>query len=119
MSNKKTIPRICKTCGKVFLAWDNAVKRGNGNFCSHSCKGTKKANSNWKNGSYSTPQWRAYRAIQRAVRDGTLVRQPCEQCRSTVFVEAHHDNYDKPLEVHWLCHNHHMKEHARRRTANA
>jgi hypothetical protein len=29
--------------------------------------------------------------------------------------ERHHDNYDRPLEVRWLCRTHHSEVH--RRTA--
>lgn len=45
-----------------------------------------------------------------AVNNGTLVKQPCEQCGNTV-VHAHHDDYDKPLDVRWLCQQHHVEVH--------
>lgn len=55
--------------------------------------------------------------LQRALRAGRVVRQPCEVCRvvhgdqrpdgSIVKVEAHHDDYSKPLEVRWVCTVHH------------
>ena len=38
----------------------------------------------------------------------TLKRQPC-WCGATA--EAHHPDYDKPLEVEWLCKKHHMEKH--------
>ena len=40
-----------------------------------------------------------------------LVRQPCEACGNSK-VDAHHDDYSKPLEVRWLCRSHHQKHHA-------
>ena len=40
------------------------------------------------------------------VRDGDLVKGPCEVCGS-LEVSAHHDDYSKPLEVRWLCFKHH------------
>lgn len=49
-----------------------------------------------------------------AVRDGRLVRQPCEAC-GDVKVEGHHEDYDKPLQVRWLCSRHHRKEHKEQR----
>jgi ribosomal protein S27AE len=52
---------------------------------------------------------RAHSAVARAIRFGTLVRQPCESCNNATSV-AHHDDYDKPLDVRWLCqacHKHH------------
>jgi hypothetical protein len=43
------------------------------------------------------------------MRDKHLDRQPCEICGEKA--EAHHDNYDKPLEVRWLCFFHHREWH--------
>jgi hypothetical protein len=36
-----------------------------------------------------------------------LVPQPCEVCGATK-VEKHHPDYSKPLEVRWLCREHHL-----------
>src|SRR5690606_109968 len=45
----------------------------------------------------------ASRAVtQRAIRSGHLLKQPCEVC-GKMKVDAHHDDYAKPLEVRWLC----------------
>ena len=55
---------------------------------------------------------RAHSAVARAVRSGALVRQPCESCGDKSSV-AHHDDYDKPLAVRWLCqpcHKHHHQQ---------
>jgi len=43
-------------------------------------------------------------------RRGTLVKAPCEVCGSDK-TEKHHDDYDKPLEVRWLCRQHHLEHH--------
>lgn len=43
------------------------------------------------------------------LRRGLLVRQPCEVCGGEA--EMHHDDYDKPLDVRWLCRDHHLACH--------
>lgn len=42
--------------------------------------------------------------------NGRLIKQPCEKCGNTE-VDAHHDDYEKPLEVRWLCKKHHAEHH--------
>lgn len=47
----------------------------------------------------------------KAIQQGLLVKKPCEVCGTTEKVEAHHDDYTKPLEVRWLCKTHHQEHH--------
>lgn len=52
----------------------------------------------------------AHRAVQRAIKTGALVRQPCEHCGAAGHTDGHHEDYTKPLAVIWLCvpcHNRH------------
>jgi len=53
---------------------------------------------------------KAHRAVNNAVRDGRLARQPCEIC-GALKVEGHHEDYSKPLDVVWLCRKHHAELH--------
>lgn len=46
-----------------------------------------------------------------ALRTGKLIRQPCEKCGTTIKVQAHHEDYSKPLDVMWLCFQHHREHH--------
>lgn len=50
-------------------------------------------------------------AVGNALRDGRLINQPCEICGNPV-TEGHHEDYEKPLEVRWLCNTHHRQRHA-------
>jgi ribosomal protein S27AE len=50
--------------------------------------------------------------VDRALRLGLLVRQPCEVC-GREKVDAHHDDYSQPLKVRWLCRRCHGQHHAR------
>ena len=56
----------------------------------------------------------AHQTAALAIKSGELHRQPCEVCGETDLIEAHHDNYDKPLDVRWLCSRHHRQLHASR-----
>jgi len=44
---------------------------------------------------------------------GKLTRKNCEVCDSKES-EIHHPDYDKPLEVVWLCRKHHLETHSER-----
>jgi len=63
-------------------------------------------------------QWSAKNTIKRAahiicgnaIRDGRLTKMPCEVC-GELIVDAHHDDYEKPMVVRWLCHLHHSEHH--------
>lgn len=55
-------------------------------------------------------KYAAVTAVNNAVRDKRLKRQPCEKCGNPKS-EAHHDDYSKPLDVRWLCFRHHREVH--------
>lgn len=57
---------------------------------------------------------KAHRVVYGALRNGSLVKQPCH-CGETK-VNAHHNDYSKPLEIAWLCKIHHvLADKARRK----
>lgn len=56
-------------------------------------------------------------AVGKAIRSGKLERGPCEVCGVTKRIQAHHDDYSKPLSVRWLCIDHHAEHHKRKREA--
>lgn len=56
-------------------------------------------------------KYAAHVLVNNHLRDGKLEKKPCEVCGAAKSV-AHHDDYDKPLEVRWLCQGHHKQWHA-------
>jgi hypothetical protein len=49
-------------------------------------------------------KYKAQNAVNNAIRDGRLVKpQHCEVCGATGKIHGHHDDYDKLLEVRWVC----------------
>lgn len=44
--------------------------------------------------------------VHEAIKKGLIIKKPCGIC-GKVKVEAHHEDYSKPLEVIWLCQKHH------------
>lgn len=52
----------------------------------------------------------AHSSVARAIRRGDLVRKPCVRCGEEKSV-AHHEDYDRPLEVVWLCQPCHKQRH--------
>lgn len=130
-------PTTCKACGATFMALVRWLKEGKGLYCSRKCCADDfKARGVFKG--ENTPRWlggvsqdnmrynrrqrerqpervAARVATQKAMASGRLVRQPCEVCGTSEKVEAHHDDYTKPLEVRWLCVTHHDEHHANER----
>jgi ribosomal protein S27AE len=52
----------------------------------------------------------AHSLVAKAIRNGTLVRQPCVRCAEAKSL-AHHEDYDHPLVVMWLCQACHKQRH--------
>lgn len=54
----------------------------------------------------------ARKIVNQALRIGALVRPTqCEDCRESKKLTAHHADYEKPLDVNWLCYLCHAKWH--------
>lgn len=134
------VPKVCENCGADYRArYDQADAS---RFCSAKCRCSYAArvrnsvdqkgenNPNWKGGistdrvRYTRIQMKRYpervaarKAALAALKAGKLVRQPCEVCGTTEDVQAHHDDYSKPLVVRWLCRPDHRAHHEAQRAA--
>lgn len=53
---------------------------------------------------------RAYNKVSYNLKRGYIIKEPCAIC-GELNVQAHHEDYSKPLDVVWLCKAHHMEIH--------
>jgi ribosomal protein S27AE len=53
---------------------------------------------------------KCHSAVARAIRSGELNRLPCVRCGEVKSL-AHHEDYDEPLNVMWLCQPCHKQRH--------
>lgn len=66
------------------------------------------ANKRWSEA--NVVKKRAHLKVRRAVLAGRLQKKPCLFCGDE-RVEGHHENYNEPLVVVWLCTKHHREVH--------
>lgn len=58
-------------------------------------------------------RYKAQQAVKTALQTGRLEKWPgCAACRRKKDLEAHHYDYDRPLDVSWLCVKCHKAAHA-------
>lgn len=61
----------------------------------------------------SAKRYAAQQAVKKALANGSLIRWPgCAACHRKRGLEAHHYDYDRPLDVTWLCMKCHKAAHA-------
>jgi len=56
----------------------------------------------------------AQKKARLAIKNGKIEKLPCKEC-GDAKVQAHHPDYDKPLEVVFLCSSHHQRLHQKLR----
>jgi len=105
--NKGRLLRVCQICHQTFLMKKSRVEKGKGVYCSWSCRAegmralpkTKPELQRW-----------AINQLNLAFQQGRIKRLPCFVCNNPK-TDAHHQDYSKPLEVFWLCREHHQEFH--------
>lgn len=71
---------------------------------------TSHAKSTTKYFANNPKKYKAHNILNAAVRDKKITPWPCLVCGKKA--EAHHPDYDRPLDVVWLCPSHHKQAHA-------
>ena len=123
----------CKPCARIKQAEWRARRKADGRPV-ESMRMPREYHAQYRAVYFQDPEARARRAAQmrayakkpgiaehhkariqtnHAIKAGRLVRQPCEVCGADDKVHAHHDDYSKPLDVRWLCPEHHREHHAK------
>lgn len=130
----------CLNCERWYAARAKDLNQGKSIYCSHPCAAEHFAkigkfaganNPRWLGGvsndnmRYRRRQierWPKHEAARRLVRDsvraGKLTKLPCEVCGDPKS-NGHHEDYDKPLVVIWLCRHCHDVEHERMKRVKA
>jgi len=54
---------------------------------------------------------RAHITFFRALKNSKIQKDVCFVCGANTNIEAHHEDYSKPLDVIWLCQKHHREKH--------
>lgn len=113
----------CRICGnemtrryrknnhKAFLERQRQLHRENREKANQRCHDWYLKNSNWRKSydlkRYSTEERKARTILNNAVRAGHVIKpKNCEACKKEVsnrLLHGHHDNYNEPLTIRWLC----------------
>lgn len=102
-ADKKTKDGLQAWC-RICHNKKNAENREGGRYRESWRKGTAKWQANNKK------QVAMHKFMRSAITKGSIVRQPCVRCGDPNS-EGHHDDYDKPLDITWLCAKHHKEYH--------
>lgn len=108
-----TLTAWCKDCKRLKYRkqrenFPEAFKRKEAKYYKKNKKRILKVRQNWyKN---NKEKVLAHRAVVQAVYKGVLIKTPCEKCGEKQ-VQAHHEDYEQPLKVNWLCRRCHMRLH--------
>ena len=109
----------CTKCGKsapeVRFAKKSDAKSGLQGWC-YKCKAKdslpKRRAYDARRRAVSQKRIKASKAVEKAIKAGTLIRpDECSECGKKCKPDGHHDDYDKQLDVRWLCRVCHYEHH--------
>lgn len=103
----------CKECGKKYDSERRKTRKRKSYmkaFHSYYAKSGMATKVDRKYRKKYPRKHKAHKLVRVAIKNGSVTKQPCEIC-GELNTHAHHDNYNKPLEVRWLCCKHHNDWH--------
>ena len=111
-AQRKRLSRECEHCGKAMEVKVCLAKKGIGRFCSKDCW---YAHAKELTTAEEAAHIKARELLNTAVSTGRI-RKPseCSSCGAPGYIEGHHPDHSKPLEVEWLCLKCHGKQHRKR-----
>jgi len=71
----------------------------------------KEYSKKYKSNPDNTIKTIAHDTVNNAIKSGKLIKGPCYICGSTKRINCHHPDYNKPLDVIFLCPIHHSRLH--------
>jgi len=90
--NLDGLTTYCRECGKEYKREN--YEQQYGEYYERTCQYRREY----------PERYRAYRKVHEAINRGDLVRpEVCSKCGASGTIVGHHDDYDRPLEVVWLC----------------
>lgn len=102
---KKHQDGLCPSCGKER-------KYNETGYCKK-CNNIRSAK--WKREHPKTGEdlhkYKIRQLTRYAIIKGYIKQLPCEVCGTNENVEAHHESYDDPFNIRFLCRNHHREHH--------
>ncbi len=114
--------KACHKCGETKPRSDFSRNRSRSDGLQQYCRICLNAYKRRSEKSYPwschalNPKYRARRKLRDAIRAGIIVRPSmCPACSAEGMVEAHHENYDEPYNVTWLCKSCHVAHHRKQR----
>jgi len=105
--------RLCKFCFSKKYQRNNAIytKQQKNNDLERFREGERKRGKKWRE-SHKKEHY-AHTLLYRAIERGEIKKpNKCSKCGAeNVKINGHHEDYDKPLDIIWLCDQCHAERH--------
>lgn len=111
----------CDYCGKIYWESPSRALNKKRHFCCRECYSffcaellPKHEHNAYGHGLGEEERRKRIRVrtqANHAVRDNKITQLFCCICGAEEDIEKHHPNYNKPLDVVWLCKKHHRELH--------